>query len=118
MCRHRLLHGILLLLAACAAPGLDQQNWPAARERWLASAQTPGQRRAPPDPIFSYTEMIAPVETRIGPQNRRFQLDSAAPRSERRKEMSFPPEFPVPVVRSFTQNRALRRTAPAAEEVS
>jgi len=66
--------GRLIEIAAERNPRLG-----AARRRWLASAQRPAQARSLPDPLLRYTEMISPIETRIGPLDRQFQLTQPIP---------------------------------------
>jgi len=51
----------------------------AARQRWLASVERPSQARSLPDPLLRYTEFIDPIETRVGPNNRRFDLIQPIP---------------------------------------
>ncbi len=66
--------GQLIEIAAGRNPRLG-----AARRRWLASAERPAQARSLPDPLFRYTEMLSPIETRIGPIDRQFQLTQPIP---------------------------------------
>jgi len=66
--------GRLIEIAAERNPRLG-----AARQRWLAAAQRPAQARALPDPLLRYTEMIEPIETRVGPLERRFDLTQPIP---------------------------------------
>ncbi|MHC4667929.1 MAG: TolC family protein [Planctomycetota bacterium] len=51
----------------------------AARQRWLAAAERPAQARSLPDPLFAYTEMVDPIETRVGPMDRQFKLTQPIP---------------------------------------
>ncbi|MFQ5843564.1 MAG: TolC family protein, partial [Planctomycetota bacterium] len=51
----------------------------AARSRWRAGWERPAQAGALPDPLLSYTEMVEPVETRIGPQDRGLRLSQRIP---------------------------------------
>jgi len=51
----------------------------AARERWQAALAVAPQAGAWPDPRFVWGEMIVPVETRTGPQQRVFSLSQTVP---------------------------------------
>ncbi len=51
----------------------------AARSRWLAARERPTQARALPDPMLTYTEMIEPIQTRVGPLERSVQLMQPIP---------------------------------------
>lgn len=66
--------GHLIEIAADRNPRLA-----AARQRWLASTERSAQARALPDPLLRYTEMIEPIETRVGPIERRFDLTQPIP---------------------------------------
>ncbi|MHC4225600.1 MAG: TolC family protein [Planctomycetota bacterium] len=50
-----------------------------ARRRWLAAMERPAQARSLPDPLFAYTEMLEPIQTRVGPQDRRFVVNQRIP---------------------------------------
>ncbi len=64
----------MIQLAARQNPRLG-----AARSRWLAARERPTQARALPDPILTYTEMIEPIQTRVGPLERSVQLMQPIP---------------------------------------
>lgn len=51
----------------------------AARQKWLAAAERTTQARSLPDPLFAYTEMVDPIETRVGPMDRQFKLTQPIP---------------------------------------
>jgi len=51
----------------------------AARRRWQASAERPTQVGSLPDPLIGYTEYLEPIETRLGPTDRRFSLTQKIP---------------------------------------
>ena len=51
----------------------------AARSRWLAARERPTQARALPDPMLTYTEMLEPIQTRVGPLERSLQLTQPIP---------------------------------------
>ena len=51
----------------------------AARSRWLAARERPTQARALPDPMLTYTEMLEPIQTRVGPLERSVQLMQPIP---------------------------------------
>lgn len=51
----------------------------AARQRWRAAQERPAQARSLPDPLLTYMELVSPVETRIGPQQRSFELMQRIP---------------------------------------
>lgn len=51
----------------------------AAREKWLAAAERPAQAKSLPDPLFAYTEMVDPIETRVGPMDRQFKITQPIP---------------------------------------
>jgi cobalt-zinc-cadmium efflux system outer membrane protein len=65
---------LLLEEAARANPRLS-----AARSRWLAARQRPAQARSLPDPMVTYTEMLEPIQTRVGPMERSLQLSQPIP---------------------------------------
>jgi outer membrane protein, heavy metal efflux system len=64
----------VLRLAEAANPGLR-----AAHERWAAAREKEAQASSLPDPRFSYTYFVEPVETRVGPQRRKFGLSQTVP---------------------------------------
>ena len=64
----------LLQEAAARNPRLS-----AARNRWLAARTMPDQVTALPDPMITYTEMVEPIQTRVGPLERSAQLKQAIP---------------------------------------
>lgn len=51
----------------------------AARGRWLASRERPTIARSLPDPLVTYTEMVEPVQTRVGPWERSIQVTQRIP---------------------------------------
>jgi outer membrane protein TolC len=51
----------------------------AARNRWLAARARPTQASALPDPMLTYTEMLEPIQTRVGPLERTVQLTQPIP---------------------------------------
>jgi outer membrane protein TolC len=62
-------------LAAYVAYGvLHGQEVRAAVADWQAARETIAQASTLPDPRFTFTEMLVPVETRVGPQQRSFGL--------------------------------------------
>lgn len=64
----------VLQLAEAANPGLR-----AAHERWTAAREKRAQASALPDPRFTYTYFVEPVETRVGPQRQKFGLAQTLP---------------------------------------
>lgn len=80
--------------AAGAAPKIDSlwslndylllslERSPALRSafyNWLAAVERAGYAGALPDPTFSYSRFIENVETRVGPQNQRFNIKQSFP---------------------------------------
>jgi len=53
---------------------LHGQEVRAAVAEWRAAGETIAQAATLPDPRFTFTEMLVPVETRVGPQERSFGL--------------------------------------------
>ncbi len=51
----------------------------AARRRWQASAERPTQASSLPDPLIGYTEYLTPIETRLGPTDRRVSVTQKIP---------------------------------------
>ena len=51
----------------------------AARNRWMAARFRPVHVSAMPDPMLTYTEMIEPIQTRVGPLERSLQFRQAIP---------------------------------------
>ena len=51
----------------------------AARSRWLAARERPTQARSLPDPMLTYTEMLEPIQTRVGPLERSVLLTQPIP---------------------------------------
>ena len=64
----------LIALAAERNPRLA-----AARARWKAARQRGTVARSLPDPLLTYTEMIEPIQTRVGPLERSLQFRQAIP---------------------------------------
>jgi len=63
-----------LAIAAGNNPGLKSayNRWQSAREKII-------QAHSLPDPTFSYTFMVRPVETRVGPQRQKFSVSQRFP---------------------------------------
>ena len=51
----------------------------ALRFQWQAAKQAVGSAGMLPDPVFSYTYYVEPVETRVGPQEQKFSLTQKVP---------------------------------------
>ena len=51
----------------------------AARERWLAARARITLAGSWPDPMFTYTEMLEPIQTRVGPMERTLALKQTIP---------------------------------------
>lgn len=68
--------GLAVLLEAVAA---HNPRLAAAQHRWLAARERPAQARAWPDPMLGYVEMLEPVQTRVGPNERAVQLSQRIP---------------------------------------
>ncbi|MBD3220620.1 hypothetical protein GF314_05215 [bacterium] len=68
------LHAALLQEAARANPELQ-----AAREAWLAAAAAADASGKLPDPRLSYGRFLAPVQTRVGPQQHQVGLSQTLP---------------------------------------
>ncbi|MEE8142293.1 MAG: TolC family protein [Planctomycetota bacterium] len=60
--------------AARHNPGLE-----ALQHEWSSARQRAPQARALPDPRFGYTEFVEEVQTRTGPQERKFSLSQSFP---------------------------------------
>jgi outer membrane protein TolC len=71
--------GVFALGDAIAEAAENNPRLAAARNRWLAATQRPAQARALPDPLLSYTEMVEPIRTRVGPIERDFQVTQKIP---------------------------------------
>ena len=67
------------LAAAIEAAAARNPRLSAARSRWLAARERPAQKRSLPDPILTYTEMVQPIETRVGPLERSWSLTQKIP---------------------------------------
>lgn len=51
----------------------------AAYERWRAALERPAQVGSLPDPVFSFGQFVEEVQTRTGPQQRRYSLSQTFP---------------------------------------
>lgn len=70
----------ILRLSDLLAEGLaNNPEIRAARERWLAAQERVLPAGSLDDPIFSYTNFIEPVETRVGPQQNKFGISQKFP---------------------------------------
>lgn len=75
----------------------------ASRARWRAAIERVPQAATLPNPVFSYTWLPEPVETRVGPNTHRFQLTQAIP-------------FPTKLAAKDSAATALARAAGAAHD--
>lgn len=73
------LTGTFDLAATIEAAAARNPRLSAARSRWQAARQRPEQKRSLPDPMLTYTEMAVPIETRVGPLERSWNLTQKIP---------------------------------------